>query len=72
MSTVHSREQKTCKAPRIVFAERLSLVFAISCHMEKAEKLVGKAEDEEPEGVNPNSCIDTDGFFARSIGVLAG
>lgn len=36
--------------------------------MAKAEKLVGKAEDEEPEGVNPNSFIDVDGFFARSIG----
>lgn len=35
--------------------------------MEKAEKLVGKAENEVPEGANPNSGIDVDGFFARSI-----
>lgn len=35
--------------------------------MEKAEKLVGKADNEMPKGVNPNSGIDVDGFIARSI-----
>lgn len=36
--------------------------------MDKAEKLVGKAENEVPEGVNPNSGINVDEFFARAIG----
>lgn len=35
--------------------------------MEKAEKLVGKAENEMPKGVNPNSGIDVDGFITISI-----
>lgn len=35
--------------------------------MEKAEELVEKTEDEEPEGIDPNSCIDVVGFFARPI-----
>lgn len=35
--------------------------------MEKAEKLVGRAEDEE-QGINPNSSIDVDEFFAISVG----
>lgn len=36
--------------------------------MEKAEKLVGRAEDEEQGGINPNSSIDVDEFFAISVG----
>lgn len=36
--------------------------------MENTEKLVEKAEHEEPEVFCPNSCINVDGFFARSIG----